>query len=241
MLPGVRPSISLASLPTASTRPLTLLMATIDGSLTTMPLPRAYTQVLAVPRSIARSLEKSEKREPKGNQSAPRHMDPVFPFVLHLVHGRVRDTQQVFGGLGDVWEGGDAYRGGKSDGQTIRTQEDVGPDAVPDALGHSPGALGIGIRQNQCELVAAEPSDDVGFTGTAADDGARLDERLAARQMTVAVVHLLETVQVEKEHRQRTAAAHRALGFAAQHFIQMPRVGQQRQIIRHGQRVGLFD
>ena len=62
MLPGVRPSISLASLPTASTRPLILLMATIEGSLTTMPLPRAYTQVLAVPRSMARSLENSEKQ-----------------------------------------------------------------------------------------------------------------------------------------------------------------------------------
>ena len=32
MLPGVRPSISLASVPTASMRPLTLLNATIDGS-----------------------------------------------------------------------------------------------------------------------------------------------------------------------------------------------------------------
>src|SRR5262245_58219685 len=60
MLPGVRPSMSLASLPTASTRPLTLLIATIDGSLTTIPLPRAYTHVLAVPRSIARSLENNE-------------------------------------------------------------------------------------------------------------------------------------------------------------------------------------
>jgi hypothetical protein len=30
-------------------------------------LPRAYTQVLAVPRSMARSLEKSENSEPKGN------------------------------------------------------------------------------------------------------------------------------------------------------------------------------
>ena len=65
MLPGVRPSISLASLPTASTSPVTLLMATIEGSLTTMPLPLAYTSVLAVPRSIARSLENmlnSERR-----------------------------------------------------------------------------------------------------------------------------------------------------------------------------------
>src|SRR6476469_6099191 len=58
LLPGVRPSISLASLPTASTSPVFLLMATMEGSLTTMPLPRAYTSVLAVPRSMARSLEK---------------------------------------------------------------------------------------------------------------------------------------------------------------------------------------
>jgi hypothetical protein len=32
-------------------------MATIDGSETTIPRPRAYTRVFAVPRSIARSLE----------------------------------------------------------------------------------------------------------------------------------------------------------------------------------------
>src|SRR5215469_15039837 len=65
ILPGVRPSMSLASLPTASTSPVFLLMATMEGSLTTMPFPAAYTSVLAVPRSIARSLEnmlKSERR-----------------------------------------------------------------------------------------------------------------------------------------------------------------------------------
>ena len=41
MLPGVRPSISLASRPTASTFPVTLLTATMEGSETTMPLPLA--------------------------------------------------------------------------------------------------------------------------------------------------------------------------------------------------------
>src|SRR5580658_3285183 len=55
--PGVRPSISLASFPTATTSELLLLIATIEGSFTTMPLPRAYTRVFAVPRSIARSDE----------------------------------------------------------------------------------------------------------------------------------------------------------------------------------------
>jgi hypothetical protein len=41
MLPGVRPSIILASSPTARTclRPLTLAMATTEGSLSTMPRP----------------------------------------------------------------------------------------------------------------------------------------------------------------------------------------------------------
>jgi len=60
MLPGVRPSISFASLPTASTRlgPLELACtATTDGSLATMPRPRTKVSVVAVPRSIARSFE----------------------------------------------------------------------------------------------------------------------------------------------------------------------------------------
>src|SRR5262249_30274288 len=65
IFPGVRPSISLASLPTASTSPVFLLMATIEGPFTTMPFPLAQTSVLAVPRSMAKSLEnmlKSERR-----------------------------------------------------------------------------------------------------------------------------------------------------------------------------------
>src|SRR5713101_8277720 len=57
MLAGVRPSISFASLPTASTRPVLWLTAMIDGSHSTMPLPLAYTSVVAVPRSMARSFE----------------------------------------------------------------------------------------------------------------------------------------------------------------------------------------
>ena len=60
---GVRPSISLASVPTASTSPESLRIATMDGSFTTMPLFRSNTSVLAVPRSIARSEENRLKSE----------------------------------------------------------------------------------------------------------------------------------------------------------------------------------
>jgi len=63
MLPGVLPSMSLAAWPTASTRLVTRLTATIDGSNTTIPRARVYTSVVAVPRSTARSDEKSERRD----------------------------------------------------------------------------------------------------------------------------------------------------------------------------------
>src|SRR5712692_8689664 len=75
--PGVRPSISLAPLPTATTSPLFLLMATMDGSLTTIPLPRANTRVLAVPRSIARSEENRLKTDRKLNPFCITSLDQI--------------------------------------------------------------------------------------------------------------------------------------------------------------------
>src|SRR5262245_33560512 len=58
MVPGVRPTMAFASVPTASILSFTRLTATMEGSLSTMPWPRANTQVFAVPRSMARSFEK---------------------------------------------------------------------------------------------------------------------------------------------------------------------------------------
>src|SRR5258708_30525047 len=87
MLPGVRPSISFASLPTASTSPLFLLMATMEGSLTTIPLPLAKTKVLAVPRSIARSEENRLNKERKFIEIKVVRIGkdkPRKPEVVHL-------------------------------------------------------------------------------------------------------------------------------------------------------------
>ena len=63
MLPGALPSICLASSPTACTSFVLLFMATTEGSRKTIPCPLTFTSVLAVPRSIAKSLEnKSQKK-----------------------------------------------------------------------------------------------------------------------------------------------------------------------------------
>jgi hypothetical protein len=55
IVPGVRPSMRLASMPTAWTSAERESIATTDGSESTMPRPRTYTRVLAVPRSTAMS------------------------------------------------------------------------------------------------------------------------------------------------------------------------------------------
>ena len=52
---GVRPIMRFASAPTARIAPFRVLTATTLGSLSTMPRPRTYTSVLAVPRSTAMS------------------------------------------------------------------------------------------------------------------------------------------------------------------------------------------
>src|SRR5687767_15171327 len=137
MLPGVRPSISLASRPTASTRPLILLMATMEGSLTTIPLPRAYTQVLAVPRSMARSLEKREKSERRliawssswlwlGLESGAivrGRQNAVLAGVFHSVHRAIGGFQQFLRRRGGVGQRGDADRRGEANGQSLARQK----------------------------------------------------------------------------------------------------------------------
>src|SRR5437764_11012845 len=61
ILAGVRPTIRLASAPTARGRFVLASIATTDGSLMTMPLPRTSTSVLAVPRSMPTSRESRPK------------------------------------------------------------------------------------------------------------------------------------------------------------------------------------
>ena len=76
-------------------------------------------------------------------------------------------------------------------------------DPVANALGDHDRAVAPGLGQDHRELVAAKPRDDVGLAGAPADDRGGLDERTAARQVPVGVVHGLEPVQIDEQQRQR--------------------------------------
>src|ERR1700745_2544376 len=82
MLPGVRPIMRFASTPTATICPLLVLSATTLGSLRTIPRPRTYTSVLAVPRSTA--------------MSRPRNVMPLLIGNGHLpVRKRQGDSSRI--------------------------------------------------------------------------------------------------------------------------------------------------
>ena len=61
IFPGVLPNIVLASSPTARTDflPFSSIIATTEGSLRTIPSPFTKTKVLAVPKSIAISVDQN--------------------------------------------------------------------------------------------------------------------------------------------------------------------------------------
>ena len=71
---------------------------------------------------------------------------------------------------------------------------------VANAGGDRHGTLVAGFRKNEGKLVAPEPSHHISFPRAAADDDRGLRERLAPRQVPVAVVDRFEPVEVQKEH-----------------------------------------
>src|SRR6202035_3277423 len=84
IVPGVRPSIRFASTPTACTSPVRWSMATTEGSERTIPRPRTYTSVFAVPRSTAMSRPPKPPRlskSPMGRSSLDHNgsTEPVDP------------------------------------------------------------------------------------------------------------------------------------------------------------------
>src|SRR5438552_3738861 len=105
MLPGVLPSMSFASLPTASTRPFTLLIATID--------------VKGVLYVFGRS---------DGGHNT------VLPGFFDLIHRFVGRLDELFRRRGHVGQRRHADRGGEMDVEAVRLQEAVLGDTVADAL-----------------------------------------------------------------------------------------------------------
>ena len=85
--------------------------------------------------------------------------------------------------------------------EAVAGQKTVRPDAFADTLADRVGAVRAGIGEHQCEFVAAEARDHVGFARAPSNDRGRFDQRPAARQVSVLVVDRFESVQIDEEQR----------------------------------------
>ena len=63
----------------------------------------------------------------------------------------------------------------------------------------------VDAGEHDRELVAAHPGDEVAGPDAAAQAAATRDEELVAGVVAEAVVHVLEAVEVEEQHRERVA------------------------------------
>ena len=123
--------------------------------------------------------------------------------ILDPVHGLVGRLDQPFGAVRDIGQRGDADRGRQRDAEAVGFEKPVGREPIADALADRHGAVAGGVGQDERELVAAEPGDDVGFARAGANHAGRFHERTAAEQMPVRVVDRLEAVEIDEQQRQR--------------------------------------
>ena len=99
----------------------------------------------------------------------------------------------------------------------------------------SSGALEVDVGDEDEELVASEPGDDVGRPHGVAEPVGHDAEELVAGRVAVAVVHKLEVVEVDEEHGDRQVAALGARDRLLEVLLEEEAVGQVGQRVVVGQ------
>lgn len=128
--------------------------------------------------------------------SKPRN--PPLP-PLGRVHGQVGVTQQR---LGLVARPGEREPDARPYGQLAPAQAERVEEGVTDTLGRALRLLDPGdVLEQHRELVATEPRDRVARAGAGAQALGDGDQQLIACRVAEGVVHPLEVVQVEEQHR----------------------------------------
>ena len=105
---------------------------------------------------------------------------------------------------------------------------------VHDPFGHAAGTLEVGGRRQQDrELVAAEPRDRVAVADAVVETPGEMDQEQVAEMVAERVVDLLEAIEVEQQQRQRFAVAGRRAQRLGQAVVEQHAIGQAGQGIVH--------
>ena len=106
-------------------------------------------------------------------------------------------------------------------------------DETPDFLRRHLGSCWLDLGKEHRKLFAADASEDVLLPETRLDHESELAEHAVAGDVPVAVVDLLEVIDVEEQERQRAVVAKASLVLALERFVEAARAFGER-IVRDG-------
>ena len=132
-------------------------------------------------------------------------------------------------------------RGRDPRGEPRAAQEPVAADLPVQPSRHRRRTGAAGGRQENRELVAADPRDEIGPSRTRAQQRRRLYQHPVAPRMTITIVHGLEIIQIDQQQRNRTAAACPQRERGADGPSKKAAVRQAGQVVGQGERLRPFE
>ncbi len=155
-----------------------------------------------------------------------------------LMHGRFGGREQRFQVIGIVGEHGHARL--RAHGDLVPGGDHYGGQPLEHSARDPSRRLRVAdLREHDAELVAAEPSDEVGLPNAVPQRPGHVLQEPVAVLVSEDVVDLLEPVQVEVQSGQRLSVAPCHRERLLRLLAEEPAVGQSRQAVVVGQVSGL--
>lgn len=158
-------------------------------------------------------------------------LDPVATALLGRVERGVGAGDQLVRAGCVGGEDGDAQARRHS---VLGTRRHDLTDRVAQVLGGDHGALAVGFREEEQELLSAVASDDVAGSEQPGGDAADVGQDDIARGVAQAVVYLLEVVEVEEDRGERPACALGVGGHVGERLVQEAAVRKAGEGVRGG-------
>src|SRR5581483_4853671 len=106
--------------------------------------------------------------------------------------------------------------------------------------GHNQSLIFASLRQQHYEFVATVAECVIDQTQLGLNKVANFRQQLAADQMSVGVVDLLEVVKVDEHHRELISEASRAIHLGFERLIKMTRIVEAGAVIGDGEFLNFF-
>src|SRR5207302_8062811 len=117
----------------------------------------------------------------------------------------------------------------------------IGAEPLADAFADAAGGLRAGFRKHQSKLIAAVTRGGIDGAGVQAKNVAETANGVRADQMAVAIIDLLEIVEIHQDHGEASSATAGTLDFALERVQQGTIIAQAGERIADGEPPHLLD